>query len=188
MSMTAPEEGGDQLSPLSPPLCTPPIQMATAGFNILTNPRSRLLRRSSSVSTLGSIHDSEDELEIDWSTDDLEKLKTVSASYALRAERANASCQIYDRIVDEAMLETPFNGTPPSQLLHAIARACKRVYKDEWKHSIAHTRAKALVIARERLSETEGDVHATPRPGTDVDATVSELWYCRTTSHADLVL
>ena len=73
------------------------------------------------------------------------------------------------------MLETPFIGTPPSQLLHAIARACKRVYKDEWRHSIAHTRTKALLIARERLLEMDGDVHATPRPGGDVDATVSCL-------------
>lgn len=72
------------------------------------------------------------------------------------------------------MLETPFIGTPPSQLLHAIARACKRVYRDEWRHSIAHTRAKAFQLAKERLMELVGDIHATPRPDLpgDADATV----------------
>ena len=79
--MMSASESSDGLSPLSPPLCTPPIQMATAGFNIL-NPRDRLLRRSSSVSTLGSVHDNEDELEIDWSPEDLDRLRTVCLAQA----------------------------------------------------------------------------------------------------------
>lgn len=73
------EEEHDQLSPLpSPPLYTPPISMATNGFGSALNPHSRLLRRSSSVSTLGSIHESEDDkLELDWTPDDLDKLRMV---------------------------------------------------------------------------------------------------------------
>lgn len=72
---------------MTPPLCTPPLQMGgQAGFN----PHSRLLRRSSSCSTLGSIVDSDDgragedrplateaEAEAEWTRTDIERLKSV---------------------------------------------------------------------------------------------------------------
>lgn len=81
--------------------------------------------------------------------------------------------------MEEAALETPFSGVPPSQLLHNIARACRRIYRDDWVHSIAATRTRALALAREKeAASRQGASHieATPRPAdeTDIDATVSQ--------------
>ena len=89
--------------------------------------------------------------------------------------------QVYDECVQEASaFDTPFTGLPPSQLLQNIAHACRRVYRTEWKHSIPHTRTKALSLARQDQEEEQqqqargappafdgsGDVdmQATPRP------------------------
>ena len=71
------------------PLCTPPLQMGgQAGFN----PHSRLLRRSSSCSTLSSIADSDDgragvdpapameaQVEAEWTRTDIERLRSVGS-------------------------------------------------------------------------------------------------------------
>lgn len=94
--------------------------------------------------------------------------------------------QVYDECVQEAgAFDTPFTGLPPSQLLQNIAHACRRVYRTEWRHSVSHTRAKALSLARRDLEEEQarfaavsldvsGDVEmqATPRPDQS-DNTVS---------------
>ncbi|KAK9895027.1 hypothetical protein P389DRAFT_205109 [Cystobasidium minutum MCA 4210] len=128
------------------------------------NPRANLLRRTSSSSTLDN---SEDEDEVAWSAYDVERLTAV-----------------YEACVEEASFETPFSGPPPSQLLHAIAKACRRVYGTEWPHSITQTRIKALQIAKEKERLEHGDwaafvrrpsVEATPKPpgshGEETEAT-----------------
>ncbi|CAD6571516.1 MAG: hypothetical protein CYPHOPRED_004462 [Cyphobasidiales sp. Tagirdzhanova-0007] len=118
-----------------------------------------MLRRSSSTSTLGSIDGDEDQHQPEeetWSEVDVAKLLVV-----------------YEQCVDEASFDTPFSGPPPSQLLHTIARACRRIYSDEWKHSVTQTRTKCLALIRLRLAEgLEDEVYQpTPRPGADIDAT-----------------
>ena len=70
MSIAIPE---DSSSPRTPTMFTPPLQIAALGIN----PRSRMLRRSSSTSTLGSL-DGEEEAE--WSETDTSKLLAVNLS------------------------------------------------------------------------------------------------------------
>lgn len=63
----------------TPPMATPPYTLSNFSFNV--NPRTRLLRRSSSVSTLGSIDDdgtSAQHEDLEWSTGDMERLNSVS--------------------------------------------------------------------------------------------------------------
>lgn len=99
--------------------------------------------------------------------------------------------QVYEQCVREASFDTPFSGAPPSQLLHTIARACKRVYKDEWTYSLHQTRIKVAELAKRKLAEDDllweshqaaggsadgssNMLDATPRPAeSDMDATVS---------------
>lgn len=126
---------------------TRPFQSSSSSSSYPSNPRAHLLRRSSSSSTLGSIEtgDEDDDLPSSsspskqssilqqaWTSEDLERLQTI-----------------YEACVEEASFETPFSGPPPSQLLHAIAKACKKVYKLNWNHSITQTRTKTLQLARE---------------------------------------
>lgn len=107
--------------------------------------------------------------------------------------------------MEEASFETPFSGPPPSQLLHAIAKACKRAYKEDWKYSITSTRLKANQIAKEKerlekfgssgnenwffkgfggagvAASRRPSVEATPKPpghtsdGNEMEATVSAI-------------
>lgn len=73
--------------------------------------------------------------------------------------------QVYDECVQEASaFDTPFTGLPPSQLLQNIAHACRRVYRAEWTHSIPHTRAKALSLARQDQEEEEKEQQAREAP------------------------
>jgi hypothetical protein len=68
----------EPLTPGTPPLCTPPLT------SLAFNPRTRLLRRSSSTSTLGSIDDEED---TEWSQDDLDRLMNVCVTLPCSAPR-----------------------------------------------------------------------------------------------------
>ena len=158
--------------PMTPDMSTPPC----TAMNFTFNPRARLLRRTSSTSTLGSISDVDDAEEEEWTEDDVDKLRRASRNKCLHTcvlPLTSLDLQIYDRCVDEAALETPFSGVPPSQLLHVIARACQRVYRDKWTHSVTATRLKALEIGRELHGKNRSDVtQATPRPN-DVEETVS---------------
>lgn len=55
---------------MTPDMATTPC--TATGFNF--NPRTRLLRRTSSTSTLGSI---DDEDEVEWTTEEVERLTSV---------------------------------------------------------------------------------------------------------------
>ncbi|KAH8921293.1 hypothetical protein BT69DRAFT_347943 [Atractiella rhizophila] len=153
---------------------TPPCQGQPLTFGLFGGASflgKRKLTRNDSFSSIGSLISEEggeeEDMDEDWTPAEEEVVVQAYENFSEHSKRVG----------------TPFQGLPPIQLTHAVARAILKEEKD-WKHSLKATRSKVQLMAKTRSSRlsSQFDPDETPRSGRSTRGKLTPgkhgIWSC----------